>query len=529
MKAKALVLLAVQLVLAQTTVGLKDVYSSYFKFGSILNSTTVTDNSTTNIIKKEFNSITPENELKPDAVMQQSGSTDNDIKVSLSRAASILNFCQTNNIAVRGHTLVWHNQTPAWFFHANMQNGNDQNLATKDVMNKRMESFIKNVFAAFAQQYPNLNLYAYDVVNEAFENYGGNLRPSQGATGGNSKWTQIYGNDEFIVKAFEYARKYAPQNCKLFYNDYNEYGAAKRDAIAAMAVKVKALGNIDGIGMQAHLGLTGSTYPGGTSTEFEAAVKKFSETGLAVQVTELDVCAKNNTAIDQAIRYRDIMKAVLKYKESVTAVVVWGVKDGQSWRKEDTPLLFNDQGNKKAAYDSLFKLIPEADWGNPASSNSGGGNSSSSGGGNSSSSGGSTTPNSSSSAKVQATTCKTPLITYPTNTPPADPYTACFKYTNDKCYVCKIDNESPENGYYCSSGWVWDGTQIETNLEQGYWYREVDCPGTTPILNSNRLSFAASSTLYYSLKGEPLGSAKPQKAGVYIIKEGSSVKKIAVR
>jgi hypothetical protein len=133
------------------------------------------------------------------------------------------------------------------------------------------------------------------------------------------------------------------------------------------------------------------------------------------------------------------------------------------------------------------------------------------------------------SAPVQATTCKTPLVTYPTNTAPVDPYTACFKYTNDKCYVCKIDNESPENGYYCSSGWVWDGTQIDDNLEKGYWYKEVECPGTTPILSSNGLPLTAGSPLYYSLKGEPLGNIKPQKSGVYIIKEGYSVKKIVVK
>jgi len=94
---------------------------------------------------------------------------------------------------------------------------------------------------------------------------------------------------------------------------------------------------------------------------------------------------------------------------------------------------------------------------------------------------------SSSSEKVQATTCKTPLITYPTTTVPSDPYTACFKYTDDKCYVCKIENEGEFEGNMntCASGWVWDGTQIATNLETGYWYQEVPCPNEeTPILKN---------------------------------------------
>jgi len=97
----------------------------------------------------------------------------------------------------------------------------------------------------------------------------------------------------------------------------------------------------------------------------------------------------------------------------------------------------------------------------------------------SSNSTGGTSSNSSSSAvtHTQATTCKTPLITYPTNTVPSDPYTACFKYTNNLCYVCKVENEG--NGNTCASGWVWDGTQIEANLKDKYWYYEVPCPATS--------------------------------------------------
>jgi hypothetical protein len=103
--------------------------------------------------------------------------------------------------------------------------------------------------------------------------------------------------------------------------------------------------------------------------------------------------------------------------------------------------------------------------------------SSGSGGGTSSSSNG-TTASSSSNAAVQATTCKTPLITYPPSSVPSDPYTACFKHANNKCYVCKVESEGEFEGNMntCASGWVWDGTQLESNLENGYWYQEVPCP-----------------------------------------------------
>ena len=122
--------------------------------------------------------------------------------------------------------------------------------------------------------------------------------------------------------------------------------------------------------------------------------------------------------------------------------------------------------------------------------------SSNSGGGTSSANTSSTS--SSSQAKTQATTCKTPLITYPTSTVPSDPYTACFKHTNDKCYVCKISSEGEHEGNMntCASSWVWNGTQLESNLTSGYWYQEVPCPtssssstvGTNSSSSSNRSS-----------------------------------------
>ena len=104
---------------------------------------------------------------------------------------------------------------------------------------------------------------------------------------------------------------------------------------------------------------------------------------------------------------------------------------------------------------------------------------------------------SSSAAKTQATTCKTPLITYPTSTVPSDPYTACFKHTNNKCYVCKVSSEGEFEGNVntCASAWVWDGTQIASNLENGYWYQEVTCPATSSSSAASSSSKASSSSV----------------------------------
>lgn len=122
------------------------------------------DSSAMALVLKEFNSITCENEMKPDATLVQSQCTDDNIAISLNNCASILDFCVQNNIAVCGHTLVWHSQTPTWFFKENF----DSNGAwvSKEVMDKRMESYIKNMFEAIKTQYLTLNLYAYDVANE---------------------------------------------------------------------------------------------------------------------------------------------------------------------------------------------------------------------------------------------------------------------------------------------------------------------------------------------------------------------------
>ncbi len=223
----------------------------------------------------------------------------------------------------------------------------------------RMESYIKNIFALIKKDYPNLNLYAYDVVNEGFENWGGGLRPAS-----ESPWTAIYGSDEYIVNAFTYARKYAPENCKLFYNDYNEYETNKCNSIYNLAMKLKEDNLIDGIGMQAHLDLPNSPH---SVSAFGNALKKFASTGLEVQITELDITIPTNlhgadnkpTVANyeaQGKKYKDIMNEVLKYKDQVTAFVVWGIQDNQSWRSNRFPVLFDVNGNKKIAYDEIFAL-----------------------------------------------------------------------------------------------------------------------------------------------------------------------------
>lgn len=144
--------------------GLKDAFANYFRVGNILNGNTVTNSGITANILKDCNAIECENETKPDATLVQNGSSNTNIKVSLSRCSAICDFAEKNGLAFRGHTLVWHSQTPQWFFKSNFQDGGS--WVDKNTMNQRMESYIQHMFEAFATQYPTLNLYSYDVCNE---------------------------------------------------------------------------------------------------------------------------------------------------------------------------------------------------------------------------------------------------------------------------------------------------------------------------------------------------------------------------
>jgi len=639
---------------------LKNVYANYFMFGSILSQSTMNSTANKNLIIKEFNSITPENELKPDAVMVKTGSTDTDVKVDLSRASSILKFCENNGIWVRGHTLVWHNQTPDWFFKVGFNDNGA--LADTATMNKRMESYIKNVFTAIKTQYPNLKLYAYDVVNEAFTNNGGGLRKASGDTGGDSKWTQIYGNDTFIQNAFKYARKYAPETCKLYYNDYNEYMTDKTNDIVSLATKIKAQGNIDGIGMQSHLDARTGSDPFPNVTGYSTALKKFKDTGLEIQVTELDVTIDNNSyLVNQAKYYKDIMKVIMETGgDAVKAVVVWGVRDNDSWRNSQYPLLWTGSGETftpKPAYDTLVSLIPKAQWGDGSNPGVPAGNvrlivrSSPIEGGtvtktpdNSSYSSGSSVALTAEAkdgwafigwdGDVTGTTASI-SVTMDANknitakfAPTADGTTNLvkdgkfsgtslndvWKWNIGEYYGNASGDASVSNGkvtlnitnagtdsympqliqqgislvqgmkyrltFTASAGAARDlevgfqqsadpwGTYVDstfslTTTDQTFtiefemneesdqnvqlsfnvggtgmtgtkvFISDVELvylAGTTPIQkNRPQLTNSNSPAVYYSLKGEPLGYAKPQKAGVYIIKQGYSVKKVVVK
>ena len=352
--------------------GLKNVYADYFKIGTAVTEGELAPKSTQQLILKHFNSLTPGNELKPESMLDQEAckalAADGDntqVAVSLKSAArSILNFARDNNIPVRGHTLVWHSQTPGWFFKEDYTLEGE--WVDKDTMRQRMENYIKGVMEVIAEEYPDVEFYAWDVVNEAWTDGG---EPRQGGTYDENRessgWVQVYGDNSFIKDAFTFARKYAPKGCKLYYNDFNEYMQGKTEAVIKMATELKEEGLIDGIGLQSHLNVmnNGTEEPFPLAVHYGSALDKYCATGLDIQITELDATlAKDQPVTDellelQAKYYSDIMDAIVRNKDSISAVVFWGTTDDQSWRAWGSPLLFDEFYASKPCFDSIIDGI----------------------------------------------------------------------------------------------------------------------------------------------------------------------------
>ena len=220
-------LLAMLLLVMATSVqaqGLKDAYKNYFKIGVAVNQRNVVDPVQTDLIKREFNSVTAENDMKPEPTEPKEG------VFNWEGADRIANFCRQNGLKMRGHCLMWHSQIGKWMYEDN---------PTKEVFYERMRKHIH----AVVNRYKDV-VYCWDVVNEAMTDDANSIDPYR-----QSPMYKLCG-DEFIAKAFQFAREADPKGL-LFYNDYNECDPVKSQRIYNMVKAMKQAGvPIDGIGMQ---------------------------------------------------------------------------------------------------------------------------------------------------------------------------------------------------------------------------------------------------------------------------------------
>ena len=381
--AMLILLLPVQAHAAQTTQTLRSTYgSTYGHVGTCINYSQLTNQSVLNHVKSQYNSITLENEMKPDSLL---GGYANKISVSQAKSMGyyipdnykestvpkinfdtvdkVMKICYENGIGMRAHTLVWHSQTPQWFFKNEYSASNG--YVSQSVMDARMEFYIKTVMNhVYSSRYGSC-VYAWDVVNEYLH-----------AT--NSGWEAVYGKcgnrPAFVKRAYQYAYDCLDYyglsgNVSLFYNDFNTYMEVN-DVITMINYINSDKKLCNGVGMQSHVG---TTFP--SVDYYTQALKAFVNAGFEVQITELDTSSKSSS--DQANYVYQLMKNVNSVKKSggnISGITLWGISDDVSWiSASEYPLLFSSLNVPKDSYYKFIQAYNESGFVNSSGNNNQGG------------------------------------------------------------------------------------------------------------------------------------------------------------
>ncbi|MET7822775.1 endo-1,4-beta-xylanase [Micromonospora zamorensis] len=284
-------------------------------FGAAVATGKLSTSAYTTILNREFNSVVAENEMKWDATEPQQG------QFNYGGGDRLVSHAQANGMSVRGHALLWYQQQPGWA----------QGMSGSALRNAAI-NHVTQVATHFRGK-----IHSWDVVNEAF---------ADGGSGGRRDSNlQRTGND-WIEAAFRAARAADP-GAKLCYNDYNTDGInAKSTGIYNMVRDFKSRGvPIDCVGFQSHLGTS-------LAGDYQANLQRFADLGVDVQITELDVMTGGN----QANIYGAVTRACLAVSRC-TGITTWGVRDCDSWRGSDNALLFDCNGNKKAAYTNVLNAL----------------------------------------------------------------------------------------------------------------------------------------------------------------------------
>lgn len=371
----AVLLSGISTAMAAPPTALKDAYADAFLIGTAMNADMVSgrDARAQALVPLHFNAITAENVMKAEVLHPEPGAWD------FSAADAFVEYGERHDLFMVGHTLVWHNQTPAWFFE-----GDDGTPADPATMRERMRAYIHAVAGRYAGR-----LDAWDVVNEQIGE-DGQYR--------DTTWVRAYGGDgdALVRDAFRFASEAAP-DAQLYYNDFNAWRPEKRDGIVRMVKMLQDAGiRIDGIGIQGHWGLN---YP---STEhIEAAIDAYAALGVKVMVTELDVdvlpLTKEGQIIGQGMmhpqfqlpefkafldpyrdglpdavqrqlaeRYAELFRIFYNRRDKLHRVAVWGVEDGMSWKngypipdRTNYTLLVDRNGQPKPAFEAVL-AVPAA-------------------------------------------------------------------------------------------------------------------------------------------------------------------------
>ena len=377
--AMLILLLPIQAHAAQTTQTLRSTYgSTYGHVGTCINYSQLTNQSVLNHVKSQYNSITLENEMKPDSLL---GGYANKISVSQAKSMGyyipdnykestvpkinfdtvdkVMKICYENGIGMRAHTLVWHSQTPQWFFKNEYSASNG--YVSQSVMDARMEFYIKTVMNhVYSSSYGSC-VYAWDVVNEYFHAI-------------NSGWEAVYGKcgnrPAFVKRAYQYAYDCLDYyglsgKVSLFYNDFNTYMEVN-DVITMINYINSDKKLCNGVAMQSHVA---TTFP--SVDYYTQALKSFVNAGFEVQISELDISSKSSS--DQANYVYQLMKNVNSVKKSggnISGITLWGISDDVSWiSASEYPLLFSSLNVPKDSYYKFIQAYNESGFVNSSGNN----------------------------------------------------------------------------------------------------------------------------------------------------------------
>lgn len=347
----------------QTEISLKTTFKNKFLIGVAMNANQITgkDSVGDRVIAQNFSSIVAENCMKSGMIQPVEGEFD------FSLADQFVKFGEKNKMFIIGHTLIWHSQTPRWFF-----TDDKGQQVSKEVLIERMHKHISTLVGRYKGR-----VKGWDVVNEAI-NDDGSYRESP--------FYKIIGKD-FIKLAFQFAHEADP-DAQLYYNDYNMAMQSKREGVVKMVSELKQAGlRIDAIGMQSHLTLD---FP--TVTEFEKSILAFSSLGVKVMMTELDLSIlpspwnNGGANVSDKAEYQEKMnpykkgipadkyaewekvylsffKLFLKHQDKISRVTLWGLSDADSWKNDwpirgrtDYPLLFDRNHQPKPIVTKIVEM-----------------------------------------------------------------------------------------------------------------------------------------------------------------------------
>ncbi len=356
---------------------LKDAYGDSFMIGCAVSPFTISgrEPEAEALLLKHFNAISPDNQMKPESLNPRPGVW------TFEDADAYVAYAEEHDLWALGHTLVWHNQTPSFFWYN--ENGEPK---SREELIETMRSYIEVVAGRYSGK-----VDAWDVVNEIIGERGEYREKG---------WVKAFGGDgyEVVRNAFIFADRYAP-DAELYYNDFNVWRPEHVNGIVTMVKRLQSEGiRIDGVGIQAHWGLN---YP---KTEYiEHAIDTLASLGVKVMITELDVdvlpITKEGQVIGQSLtesqyqleefelfldpykegmpaevagqlddRYEELMRIFYERRDKIDRVTFWGLADQHSWKngypvpgRTNYPLLFNRDYSAKPAVDALMAIPEDAE------------------------------------------------------------------------------------------------------------------------------------------------------------------------